>query len=418
MLVRFISDEFKHAGASDYVTLATLFVYLTALRIIPDEKANLHAASAAGALAFATSSTFWSQAVVTEVYTLNVLCVAATLYALFLWRDTRRDAHLLFAAFLVGLSMTAHMTSGLLVPAGLLFVNGKVLRAPAMLLKGTAAFLAGLLPYLYLPVRASMEPPMYYGNASEWGRLISLLSGGQFKDLMFAYGPESLPERVTMYLGNLVEQFPPLLLALAVLGMLVLWDRAAAALLGFFLLGSLAFSLEYATRDIEVYFLPTYLVFALWAAVGLSWLLATLRDLIGTRFATFAQLFPALLLVTALTTLALHVAAAYRNEDQSENFRSRRIVEVVARNAEQGAIVIGDRNLPALRYMQFVEDRRTDLTLLRVMPWNVKRLSDAALRRGTTYYIGTHVSVAKTSRETGNSLVPVEPDVLYEVRAK
>jgi hypothetical protein len=237
---------------------------------------------------------------------------------------------------------------------------------------------------------------------------------------MFAYGPESLPERVVMYLGNLVEQFPPLLLTLAVLGMLVmvLWNRAAAALLGFFLLGSLAFALEYAIHDIEVYFLPTYLIFALWAAVGLSWLLATLRDLIGARSATFARLFPGLLLVTALTTLALHVAVAYRDEDQSENLRSRRIVEVVARNTEQGAIVIGGRNLSALRYMQFVEDRRTDLTLVRVMPWNVKRLSDAALRRGTTYFIGTHVSAAEASRETGYSLVPVEPDVLYEVQAK
>jgi hypothetical protein len=153
-----------------YAAVAVLFVYLTALRFVPDEKANLHVASAIGALAFATSPTFWSQAVVTEVYTLNVLCVAATLYTLFLWRDTRRDAHLLFAAFLVGLSMTAHMTSGLLVPAALLFVllvDGKVLQAPARLLKGTAAFLAGLSPYLYLPVRASMEPPMNYGNASE-----------------------------------------------------------------------------------------------------------------------------------------------------------------------------------------------------------------------------------------------------------
>jgi hypothetical protein len=217
---------------------------------------------------------------------------------------------------------------------------------------------------------------------------------------MFAYGPESLPGRVAMYLGNLVEQFPPLLLALAVLGVLVtvLWDRAVAALLGFFLLGSLAF--------------------ALWAAMGLSWLLATLRDLIGACSAPFARLFPALLLLTALVTLAPHAAAAYREEDQSENLRSRRIVETVARNVEQGAIVIGGRNLPALRYMQFVEDRRTDLTLVRVMPWNVERLSDAALRRGTTYFIGTRVSAAKSFGETGYSLVPVEPDVLYEIRAK
>jgi hypothetical protein len=156
-----------------YAALAALFVYLTALRLVSSLGELLATAAAAtGALAFATSPTFWSQEVVTEVYTLNALCVAATLYALFLWRGTRRAAHLLYAMFLVGLSMTTHMTSGLLVPTVLLFVllvDGMVLRALAMLLKGTAAFLAGLSPYLYLPLRASMEPAMNYGNASEWG---------------------------------------------------------------------------------------------------------------------------------------------------------------------------------------------------------------------------------------------------------
>ncbi len=407
-----------------YAALAALFVYLATLRLITGDKGNLRVVCATiGAMALATSPTFWSQAVITEVYALNALCVAAALYAFFAWRDSRTHVHLLLAAFLVGLSMTAHMTSGLLVPAGLLFVllvDGEVLRRPAVLLEGTAAFLAGLSPYLYLPIRSSMKPPMNYGDPSDWGGLISLLSGGNFKGLMFAFGLEELPGRIAMYLGSLAGQFPAPLLAVAVLGMLVMMlrDRTASVLLGFFLLGTLAFALEYPISDIEVYFLPTYLVFALWVAVGLSWLLATLRDLIRARSATFVRLFPVLLLVPALALLVPHAAATYRDEDQSENLRSRRIVEVVARNAEQGAIVLGGRNLGALQYMQFVEERRTDLMLTAVAPWNVERLSDAALRRGTVYFIGTRVSATKTFGRTEYRLVPVEPDVLYEVRTE
>ena len=49
---------------------------------------------------------------------------------------------------------------------------------------------------------------------------------------------------------------------------------------------------------------------------------------------------------------------------------------------------------------------------------NVQRLSDAALRRGTVYFIGTRVSAAKIFGRTEYRPVPVEPDVLYEVRAK
>ncbi len=78
--------------------------------------------SLAAALLFALSETFWSQAVIAEVYTLNTLFVAAIVLVLLVWRDERRDLYLLLAAFLMGLSLTHHLTSGLLLPAGLLFV--------------------------------------------------------------------------------------------------------------------------------------------------------------------------------------------------------------------------------------------------------------------------------------------------------
>ena len=78
--------------------------------------------AAIAALAFGLGSALWSQAVIAEVYTLNALFVALTLLALLLWRERRRDRYLLLCAFLVGLSMTNHLTSGLLLPATLLFV--------------------------------------------------------------------------------------------------------------------------------------------------------------------------------------------------------------------------------------------------------------------------------------------------------
>jgi membrane-bound metal-dependent hydrolase YbcI (DUF457 family) len=66
----------------------------------------------AGALAFGVGVTLWSQAVIAEVYTLNALFVALTLLALLLWRERRKDRYFLLSAFLVGLSLTNHLTSG------------------------------------------------------------------------------------------------------------------------------------------------------------------------------------------------------------------------------------------------------------------------------------------------------------------
>src|SRR5215218_720077 len=102
-------------ASATYATLAVsvLFAagYLLSGRVV---------AAAAAALAFGLGVTLWSQAVIAEVYTLNALFVALTLLTLLLWREYRKDRYLLLAAFLVGLSMTDHLTSGLLLPASVL----------------------------------------------------------------------------------------------------------------------------------------------------------------------------------------------------------------------------------------------------------------------------------------------------------
>src|SRR5215204_7788186 len=104
-------------ASATYAALAVLSVfaagYLLGRRV---------AAAAAAALAFGVGVTLWSQAVIAEVYTLNALFVALTLLALLLWRERRKDRYFLLSAFLVGLSLTNHLPSGLLLPASLLFV--------------------------------------------------------------------------------------------------------------------------------------------------------------------------------------------------------------------------------------------------------------------------------------------------------
>ena len=52
---------------------------------------------------------------------MNALLISLTLVSLLLWRDRGRDRYLLLAAFLAGLCLTHHLTSGLLLPASLLF---------------------------------------------------------------------------------------------------------------------------------------------------------------------------------------------------------------------------------------------------------------------------------------------------------
>src|SRR5215207_9213209 len=241
-------------GYPTYTVLTHLFTYLpigvVAVFLVGLALSGRVVAATVGALAFGTSGLFWSQAIIAEVYTLNTLFIALVVLALLVWRERREDKYLLVAAFLTGLSMTHHMTSGLLLLAGFLFVllvEPRKLIEWRLVLKGGGLLLLGLLPYVFLPVRARMNPPLNVGDPSNWERFWDLVSGAQFKGAIFVFRLEELPERLYMYLSYLFGQFHWAFVMIAIVGALLLLarDRAAFALLGFLYFGWLLYALEF-----------------------------------------------------------------------------------------------------------------------------------------------------------------------------
>src|SRR5215218_384316 len=225
---------------------ATVFLfYLVCLRLT-----RRTVPSCVAALLFGLSRDFWSQAVIAEVYTLNTLFVVLAIFLLLLWRDTRDDRHLLLACFSMGLSLTNHLASGLLLPAAVLFVglvDRRKLRDLRLTLKGAALFLIALTPYLYLPIRASMNPPLNREAPDDLVSFFHLVSGTSFADRMFVYGPAGLAEKAQPYFFDyLAHQFfcvPSLLLAAVGVIWLFLRDRPTLAMLAFLYFGWLLYAL-------------------------------------------------------------------------------------------------------------------------------------------------------------------------------
>ncbi len=406
-----------------YGALAGAVIYLTSLRTIPGGKSVfVHGAAGLAALVFATGPTFWNQAIQAEVYSLNVLLVALTLYALLAWRDSRRDECILAAALLSGLSMTAHMTSGLLVPAAVLFVflvdRTQLVRA-RLVAKGVGLFVLGLSPYLYLPIRASMDPPANYANPSNLQNFWFILSGGNFRAQMFVFGPDRLPERLGLYYGELVRQVPVPLLAVAALGVFVLLlkDRSLAALLGTLLAGYLLFALEYGISDINPYFIPTYLLLAFFLAAGLGRLLEWLWK-IAWIFSLPQGLAPAAILLVVFAFTVFGALDTRTEVDQSGNYEARRVLESVARNTDSGSTVMGQRETSTLRYMQLVEGRREDLEIQTVTTRDVAYFTALAVRNGPTYFVKPGATAVGNIRDAGYEIYPVERGLLYQVRPR
>lgn len=400
-------------------------------------------AAAIGSLAFAVGNTFWSQAIIAEVYTLNAAFVSLVILVLLIWRSTREDRYLLAAAFLMGLSLTNHLTSGLLLPTAALFVfavDRRKLVERRLVLEGAGLFVLGLAPYLYLPVRASMGPPMAEADPSSLVGFWDLVSSREVGINFGTFGPSEIPSRLASSWGYLRDEFHAGLLLLAAVGAftMLLRDRAAALLLGIPFLGWLAYALEYDIYDYFIYFIPCYLMLALFMAAGTGVILDGVERLARRAPFLLRTLAPLVVAIPLLYLVASDVGQDYPLVDRSQDMKGRRIVEAVAEKTAPNATILQHRS--PLWYMILVEKRRSDLTL--VSPWypshNPQRVWSAsgaptngypapmrvggsgvadarvAARKGPVYALGKSIDPCDF-QNTGFSVIRVEGDLLYEI---
>src|ERR671913_114674 len=326
-------------GSAVYAALAVLAVYVAGLLL-----SRRVVAAASGALAFGLGTALWSQAVIAEVYTLNALFVSVTIVILLLWREYRQDRYLLLSALLVGLCLTNHLTSGLLLPASLLFValvDWRRLVDVRLVLGGAWLFLLGLTPYLYLPIRAAMDPPMEANNPTDFGRFWYVVSW-----------------------GHLLDNMPFLVVMVALTGAVVvlLKDRAVGIFLGVLFFGWLFHAVENDIPDIDLYFIPTYLVLSLWAAAGIGTLLAEVETLVSVSPRVSKGAILGVLSAMLLVLPLLGVSETYAKNDMSGVYRGRQEIEAVADNAAPNATILHHRS--GMWYMVLVEKRRRDLTIV------------------------------------------------------
>jgi hypothetical protein len=429
-------------GSAVYAALAVVVVFAAGLLL-----SRRVVAAAAGALAFGLGAALWSQAVITEVYTLNALLVSVTIVVLLVWREHRKDRYLLLAAFLVGLCLTNHLTSGLLLPGSFLFVglvDWRKLVDVRLVLKGAGLFLLGLAPYLYLPIRAAMDPPMNANNPTTFGRFFYVVSGGNLTGTFFSFGPSELPGRMIFYWEHLIDNMHFLVGMVALTGALVvlLRDRAVGIFFGFLFFGWLFYSVENKIPDVDLYFIPTYLILSLWAAAGFGALLAEVASL-GARFSRAPRwaLLGALSVMLVLLPL-LGVGKTYAKVDMSGVYRGQKEIRAVAENAAPNATILHHRS--SMWYMVLVEKRRKDLTLVDpffhntdvsyadiVWPADIDlattdrrygtddlsgvTAAKKAARKGRVYLLDQGVANLEAFRKAGFRVVPVKAGLLYEL---
>ncbi len=262
--------------------LTVALVYLVGLEMASDgERRTWPAVAAAliGAAALTVSPVFWSQATLAEVYTLNAAFVAGIL--LLLARGIKQAKDLMVLAFLFGLSLTHHRTTALLLPAVAFYLwravrTGSIKPAPAGKLAGklAVALLAPLALYLYLPLRGqigSLDGTYTNTLAGFWQQV----TAGGYGAFIFA-NPFGTERGADFYFTLFLQQFGWVGLGAGLAGFWALrrHDRHDMQIVtGIAFASYLAFNLFYRVADIQVFFIPIFLIWALWIGSCAGWLL-------------------------------------------------------------------------------------------------------------------------------------------------
>jgi len=247
--------------------------------LVAAELSGVAAAGAAAALLFATSYTFWSQAVIAEVYALHIAFVAGSTLLLLRWsnRPTTGRLAAFFAVYAIGFGN--HLSMILLLPAFTVFLllsapdGWRSMFAPRIVALALACAAAGALQYAW-NVRTMWLLPSPPGGVVEAAQRFWFdVTKSDWRDTMVMTVPRALlGDRAAMYWFDLRQQFGiagPVLAAIGLAALAAANRRRAVLVAGLFGMNA-AFAFGYNVGDTHVFYLPSHLFVAILAAPAIA----------------------------------------------------------------------------------------------------------------------------------------------------
>jgi len=235
-------------------------------------------AGVAAGLLLAFSHTFWTQAIIAEVYSLHLALVGVCLLALYAWYESPTVPRLALFFAVYALAFGNHLSTILLFVPCVVFLfhvhpRPRDLLRPSIIGLALVIAAAGALQYAqnFMFVWTSIEaPPSWSARiAAFW---MDATKSDWRGSMVLGVDPSQLRDRLAMWWWDSRQQFGAAGLTLAAFGAVRLWmlSRPWALFTCLAYVISTAFALSYNVGDTHVFLLPGHFFTALAAGVALT----------------------------------------------------------------------------------------------------------------------------------------------------
>src|SRR5216683_57453 len=267
------------AHALNLASAVTAAVACGLIVLVAAELSGSLSAAVGAALLFAASYTFWSQAVIAEVYALHIVFVALTLLVALRWanRPTTGRLLLLFAVYALGFGN--HLSMILLAPGLTVFLllaaprGWRSLLTPRVVTLAVACACVGASQYAWNLRTLWFLPDPPHGAIDALHRFWFDVTKSDWRDTMMMNVPRSmLRDHAAMYWFDLTQQFGvtgPIVAGIGAIRLAVA-DIRRAILMFTLYATNVIFAYSYNVGDSHVFYLPSHLIVALLAAPAVA----------------------------------------------------------------------------------------------------------------------------------------------------
>lgn len=324
----------------------------------------------------ALSKTYWMQSTSVEVYSMQIFLFTLIIFISLktFYKQEKNYYDWLPVGLAYAFGFANHMTTMLVIPFSAILFFQKEKFTGRSLIKILITTILSLpllaLFYSYLPIRASMNPIINWGNPVNFEKIFRHVSGKQYQVWLFT-SLEAAQKQFKYFLNNFPSEFAYAGLFLGLLGIIYLFRNNKKMLIALSATFTFAvlYSINYEINDIDSYFLLAYIIFGILIAFGFLSLLIYLKEKSIKEIYTY-------IIIAGLCFIPL--AVNHAEADQSKIFTYEDYTKAILNSTSKNSIIFSyqwDYFISPSYYFQNVENFRKDVTVI-----------DKELMRRSWYY--------------------------------